>query len=100
MTAALLREARKRAGLTQTQLAQRSGVAQSTISAYESGRREPGVEALRRLLQAAGFDLTIKRRMPTPEEAGRQLYEVLELADIIRRAKKGVPRARASLGAR
>ncbi|HVT77532.1 MAG TPA: helix-turn-helix transcriptional regulator [Acidimicrobiales bacterium] len=100
MTPSLIREARERAGLTQAELAARSGVAQSTISAYESGKREPGVEALERLLDAAGYELTIRRRMPTPEQAGRQLYEVLELADTIRRAKRGMPRPRASLGAR
>jgi len=100
VTRSLVREARERAGLTQKQLAERSGIAQSTISAYESGKREPGVEALDRLLRAAGYELTFRRCMPTPEEAGRQLYNVLELADTIRRAKRGRPRSRASLGAR
>jgi transcriptional regulator with XRE-family HTH domain len=100
VTTSLLREARERAGLTQQQLAERSGIAQSTISAYESGKREPGLSALRSLLLAAGFDLTLRPRNPTPEEAGRQLYEVMELADTIRCAKQGRPRTRASLGAR
>jgi transcriptional regulator with XRE-family HTH domain len=96
----LLREARERAGLTQQQLAERSGIAQSTISAYESGKRVPGVDALTKLLDSAGYELVVRRRMPTPDEAGRQLYNVLELADTIRRAKRGQPRTRASLGAR
>jgi transcriptional regulator with XRE-family HTH domain len=100
VTTSLLREARERAGLTQQQLAERSGIAQSTISAYESGKREPGVDALERLLDAAGYELTLRRRLPTPEQSGRQLYNVLELADTIRRAKRGQPRTRASLGAR
>jgi transcriptional regulator with XRE-family HTH domain len=100
VTTSLLREARERAGLTQQQLAERSGVAQSTISAYESGKREPGVDALEKLLDAAGYELTFRRRMPTAEEAGRQLYNVLELADTIRRAKRGQARTRASLGTR
>jgi transcriptional regulator with XRE-family HTH domain len=100
VTTSLLREARERAGLTQQQLAERSGIAQSTISAYESGKREPGVDALGRLLRAAGYELTFRRRMPSPEEAGRQLYNVLELADTIRRAKRGRPRSRASLAPR
>jgi transcriptional regulator with XRE-family HTH domain len=100
VTTSLLREARERAGLTQKELAERSGVAQSTISAYESGKREPGVDALSKLLDAAGYELTVRRRLPTPEQAGRQLYDVLELADAIRRAKSGRPRSRASLGAR
>jgi transcriptional regulator with XRE-family HTH domain len=100
VTTSLIREARERAGLTQAELAARSGVAQSTISAYESGRRDPGLKVLSKLLDAAGFRLRIRRRLPTPEEAGRQLYDVLELADTIRRAKQGRPRTRASLGSR
>ena len=39
---ALIREARQRAGLSQTELARRAAVAQSVISAYETDRREPG----------------------------------------------------------
>ncbi|MGH4014469.1 MAG: helix-turn-helix transcriptional regulator [Pseudonocardiaceae bacterium] len=37
----MIREARRRARLSQTDLARRAGVAQSVISAYESDRREP-----------------------------------------------------------
>ena len=39
----LLRRARVRAGLTQQELAERAGVAQSVISVYESGQRQPSV---------------------------------------------------------
>jgi predicted nucleotidyltransferase/DNA-binding XRE family transcriptional regulator len=62
--AALLREARRRAGLTQVELAQRAGVAQSVISAYESGRRQPALPTLTALVAAAGLDLavTLRRR--------------------------------------
>ncbi|MDP9397101.1 MAG: helix-turn-helix transcriptional regulator, partial [Actinomycetota bacterium] len=44
--AALLREARERAGLSQLELGRRAGVAQSVISAYESGRRQPALPTL------------------------------------------------------
>lgn len=44
---------RSAAGLTQSQLAARSGVAQPNIAAYESGRRRPSASMLRRLRQAA-----------------------------------------------
>lgn len=47
-----LRELRERAGLSQAQLAVRSGVAQPNIAAYESGRRTPSAAMLGRL-QAA-----------------------------------------------
>lgn len=39
---------------TQTELAERAGVAQSVISAYEAGRRQPSLPTLARLIEAAG----------------------------------------------
>lgn len=56
---AILREARERAGLTQRELAARSGSAQSEIARIERGRREPGFSTIERLVRAAGFDLRI-----------------------------------------
>jgi predicted nucleotidyltransferase/DNA-binding XRE family transcriptional regulator len=62
---ALLRRARKRAGLSQAELAARADVTQSVISAYESGRRQPAVPALATLVDAAGYDLALGlRRQP------------------------------------
>ena len=61
---ALLRQARKRAGLSQVDLAARAGVTQSVISAYESGQRQPPIPALARLVDAAGFELTLGLRRP------------------------------------
>jgi uncharacterized protein len=58
--AELLREARTRAGLTQRALAERAGVTQSVISAYEAGRREPSLATLQRFVRAAGSDLEIE----------------------------------------
>ena len=55
----LLREAREGAGLTQAELAQRAGVTQSVISAYERGRREPGLATLQRLVAATGATLSV-----------------------------------------
>jgi uncharacterized protein len=56
---ALLRDARRRSGLSQTELAERAGVAQSVISTYESDRREPGLHTLRKLIHATGHALRI-----------------------------------------
>jgi uncharacterized protein len=64
MAGTLLRKARKRAGLSQVDLAARAGVTQSVISAYESGQRQPSLPALARLVGAAGFDLTLSLRRP------------------------------------
>jgi uncharacterized protein len=57
--AATVREARTRAGLTQAELAARAKITQSVVSAYESSKREPSFETLRKLVGAAGFDLTL-----------------------------------------
>jgi uncharacterized protein len=46
-------------------LAARANVTQSVISAYESGQRPPSLPALARLIDAAGFELTlVLRRQP------------------------------------
>ncbi|MCA1703197.1 MAG: helix-turn-helix domain-containing protein [Actinobacteria bacterium] len=58
--AQLLRRARSLSRLTQSELARRAGVPQSVISAYESGRRQPSVPMLRRLVEASGQDLTVQ----------------------------------------
>lgn len=57
-----MREARTRAGLSQAELAARAGVAQSVISVYESGRRQPALAALTALVEATGFDLDVQLR--------------------------------------
>lgn len=57
---AVLRDARMRARLSQADVARRCGVAQSVISAYESGRREPGVRTLARLIEATGHQLVLE----------------------------------------
>lgn len=44
---------RRRAGLTQQQLSELSGVAQSNIAAYETGSRRPSPKMLTRLASAA-----------------------------------------------
>lgn len=62
---ALLRTARARAGLTQTELAARAGVTQSVISAYENDHREPALHTLAALVEATGFDLDIRIARPT-----------------------------------
>jgi predicted nucleotidyltransferase/DNA-binding XRE family transcriptional regulator len=45
--------------MTQAQLAERAGVAQSVISAYETGRRAPSLPMLTKLIEATGHDLVI-----------------------------------------
>ena len=66
----LLRQARKRAGLSQVELATRAGVTQSVISAYESGHRQPSIPALAALVDAAGYELAMGLRK-RPRGLGR-----------------------------
>jgi len=47
-----LREARERLGLTQEQVAQRSGVHATEVSRIEAGKRDPQVSTLERLAKA------------------------------------------------
>jgi hypothetical protein len=62
---ALLRQTRKRAGLSQVELAALAGVTQSVISAYESGHRQPSIPVLAALVDAAGYELAMGvRRQP------------------------------------
>lgn len=51
-------DARKRSGLTQRQLAEKTGIAQADISKLENGNANPSLRTLRRL--AAGMGLKIK----------------------------------------
>lgn len=53
----LLRRARAKAGLTQRELADRAGKAQSVIARIESGKTSPRVDTLNHLLASAGFDV-------------------------------------------
>jgi predicted nucleotidyltransferase len=54
--------------MSQTDLARRAGIAQSVISTYESGRREPSLPTLTRLIEATGHELAIDV-VASPEHA-------------------------------
>ena len=53
----LIREARRRAGLSQAELAERAGTTQSAIARLERGRTTPSLERTRELIRACGLDL-------------------------------------------
>jgi len=65
----LVREARRRAGLTQTELGHRAGVPQSTIARIESGARIPSTGMVERLVGAAGFEIRARLGEPDTETA-------------------------------
>lgn len=76
VAAGLLRLARHKADLTQGQLALRAGVTQQVVSAYETGRMEPTLPSLQRLLTAAGFEMRI--RLEPLDDHDESLEQLLE----------------------
>ncbi len=58
--------ARKRAGLTQVELASRSGIGQSEISRIERGESNPTVETLSRLGRSLNLKLRLVDVTPAP----------------------------------
>ena len=78
--ARMLRQARRRAGLTQRELAAKVGVPQSTIGRIESGAMDPRTETLIKLLRACGDDLEAMRRigMGVDRTLARALLELSE----------------------
>lgn len=88
-----LRRARTVAGLSQQQLARRAGTSQATISAYETGAKEPSLRTIDRVLAAAGARLAVEAGAPGSlgdlEEAGRRFAEVLALAEALPARRRG-----------
>jgi transcriptional regulator with XRE-family HTH domain len=55
----LVREARRRAGLTQAELAAKADTTQSAIARLEAGRTNPSFDLVLRLLKLCGFRLDV-----------------------------------------
>ena len=64
----LVREARRRAGLSQRTLASRAGVSQPLVARIERGAVDASFERLQQLVRACGFDLEI-HVVPLDEDA-------------------------------
>jgi transcriptional regulator with XRE-family HTH domain len=64
----LIREARLRAGLTQTELAERTGRDRAVIARWEQEAVAPSMETLVDLVRACGFDLPL---VLVPYDTGR-----------------------------
>src|SRR6266508_181934 len=94
-SARLIREARLRAGLTQAELAERTGRDRSVIARWEQAVVAPSVETLAELVRACGFDLPLelepldtsgddrlkKNAMLSPERRVRRLIAAAERED-------------------
>ncbi len=57
--AELVRELRRRSGLSQADLAAQAGMAQSAISDFERGRKAPSLQTLQRLAGAVDLDVAV-----------------------------------------
>lgn len=91
---ALIREARRRAGLTQAALAAKAGTSQPTVAKYERGRALPDVATLSRLIEACGFELRMElapatRAAATEGDAEERIVRNCEHARLISSLRHG-----------
>lgn len=118
-SAALLREARRRTGFSQRELAERAHAPQSSVGRIEAGLVSPSLQTMQRLLAGAGFEIhselrpravddpvvtaykrdidrTLLRQnlSRTAEERVRALQALSELADEAQRAGRRLRRER------
>jgi len=94
--AVILRSARERAQLSQAALAQRVGISQSVVSAYEHGHREPSLRTLERLVAGTGHELRIEI------EDSPQLVKTLPMTpmgQLLRQSRRSIIRLATSRGA-
>jgi transcriptional regulator with XRE-family HTH domain len=84
--ATLVRTSRRRAGLSQRELAARARTSAAAVCQYERGDRVPRVDTLQRLMAAAGSTLALGAQPAPPFDLaakGRDLEAVLGLADAL-----------------
>lgn len=72
----LIREARLRAGLTQTELSELTGRERSVIARWEQGAISPPIDSLIEIVHACGFDLPFTL-IPIDKSADEELQEAL-----------------------
>jgi len=98
----LVREARRRAHLTQAELARRADTTQSVIARVEAGATGPSLEYISRLVRACGYELGV-RLVPaddhdwtiavgnlalTPSQRVAKLKDAVRFAEAGRRARQ------------
>jgi transcriptional regulator with XRE-family HTH domain len=71
LAGSLVIAARAETGRSQTELARRSGVPRSVISAVEHGRRQPSLPTLMKILLGAGLDLRTRLAPHDDQDVGR-----------------------------
>lgn len=94
-----LKEARLKSGLSQKDLSENIGVAKSTYSLYESGKREPNVDTIKKIASALnvsadtllGIDeepTTLAARFDGDEYTEDELDEIKQFAEFVK-GKRG-----------
>lgn len=93
ISGAILRQLRLRTGRTQRDVAAAVGLPATVLSAYERGRRQPGVDIAGRIIRALGFDVRFVPALD-PLVQSRRLEEVLRLAEALPYRPRALARAR------
>ena len=86
MAGRMVREARRRANLTQRQLSAKTGIPQETIARIERGRVDPRIGTIDRLLEACGYGLESMPRLGIGVDR-TQIRELLKLTPSERLAR-------------
>lgn len=74
-----IKEIRKQLGITARQVAEHINVAESTMSLYESGKREPDIETIVKL--AKYFNVTLEYLLGVGDTPTEEERRVLDVAD-------------------
>jgi transcriptional regulator with XRE-family HTH domain len=85
----LLREARRKHGVSQARLATRAGTTQSAISRIERDQVSPSFDTMRELLHLVGEDLVIETR-PRDWGIDREMVRANLALDPARRVERGL----------
>ena len=74
----MLKELRKKCGLTQTELGNKIGVTKSSISQYESGYHEPDLETVKHIADVLGVSLDVLMDRKPLEEDKEETWIIRE----------------------
>ena len=66
----IIERARRGSGLSQRELARRSGTSQPTLSTYESGGKSPTLAVAERIVNASGYDIDLRPRVAFTTHTG------------------------------
>ena len=97
---ARLRAARKEAGLTQVQLADKLGITGAAYASYEGGRREPSLDMLIRVANALGIPVAALAAPAQATEVDQLCEDIRNRADlqpVVRRLLSASPSAVAAV---